>query len=90
MLTEQAMNFNDEARMTNDEGSPNAQMIQRSGARVRRRTIGALLFRHSDFVIPSCFVICHSSFESFAFTKGKVDRPLRGRCRSKGGLAAHY
>jgi hypothetical protein len=67
MLDEQGRNFNDEARMVraglalNDEGSPNVQMTQRSGARVRR-TIGTLLFRHSDFVIPSSFVIRHSSF----------------------------
>jgi hypothetical protein len=63
MLDEHRVNFNDEARMTNDEGSPNAQMTQRSGARVRR-TIGTLLFRHSDFVIPSSFVIRHSSLKT--------------------------
>jgi hypothetical protein len=39
---------NDEALMTNDEGSPNAQMTkERAGT----------FFRHSDFVIPSSFVI---------------------------------
>ena len=44
---------NDEALMTNDEGSPNAQMT--------REPAGAYA-RHSDFVIYSSFVIRHSSF----------------------------
>ncbi len=42
---------NDEARMTNDEGNPNAQMTQHP-ERARR---------HSDFVIPSTLDIRHSS-----------------------------
>src|ERR1700730_8978892 len=41
---------NDEARMTNDEGSPDAQTTKE-----RSDTS----FRHSDFVIHSCFVIRH-------------------------------
>ncbi|HEU5239984.1 MAG TPA: hypothetical protein VFU37_22820 [Pyrinomonadaceae bacterium] len=41
--------------MSNDEGSPNAQMTE--GA-------GAFLFHHSDFVIPSAFFIRASSFSS--------------------------
>ena len=43
---------NDEIRMTNDEGSPNAQMTKKGLERAHS---------HSDFVIPSGFVIRHSS-----------------------------
>ena len=57
---------NDEARMTNDEGTPNAQMTKQRSERVRG---------HSDFVIPSGFVIRHSSLQS-------------GPIRSDGELAA--
>ena len=43
----------DEARMTNDEGRPDARITkERSDAS----------FSHSDFVIPSSLDICHSSF----------------------------
>ena len=48
------MKMNVEARMTNDEISPNAQMTK---ARCKAS------FRHSDFVIVSCLVIRHSSFQ---------------------------
>ncbi|MGA7273838.1 MAG: ribonuclease D [Candidatus Udaeobacter sp.] len=41
--------------MTNDERSPNVRMTKRGSERVRR---------HSDFVIPSDFVIRHSSLPS--------------------------
>jgi len=44
---------NDEARMTNDEGSPNDQMTKRKAD---------TSLRHSDFVIPSSLDISHSSF----------------------------
>jgi hypothetical protein len=44
--------MNDEARMTKDEGSPNAQMTKCDG----------LSFSQSSFVIPSRFVIRVSSF----------------------------
>ncbi len=44
---------NDEIRMTNDEESPNAQMTKKGLERAHS---------HSDFVIPSGFVIRHSSF----------------------------
>jgi len=44
--------MNDEAQMTNDEGSTNAQMTKEE----------VKSFRHSDFVINSSFVIRHSSF----------------------------
>jgi (E)-4-hydroxy-3-methylbut-2-enyl-diphosphate synthase len=43
---------NDEARMTNDEGSTNAQMTKEQASSLR----------HSDFVIPSSLDIRHSSF----------------------------
>jgi ribonuclease D len=46
---------NDEARMTNDEGSPNAQMTKQRSERVHS---------HSDFVIPSSLGIRHSSLSS--------------------------
>ena len=53
MLFGEIDSMNDEARMTKDEGSTNAQMTkQRSERSVR--------IRH--FVIPSSFVICLSSF----------------------------
>jgi len=54
MLNEHSANFNDEARMTNDEASPNAQMIESAIA----------LSHHSGFVIPSSFVIRHSSLKA--------------------------
>ena len=50
MNDEARMKFNDEARMTNDETNPNAQMTKDRGA-----------FRHLDFVIPSSLVIRHFS-----------------------------
>ena len=43
---------NDEARMTNDEGSPNDRMTKEQASNLR----------HSDFVIPSSLDIRHSSF----------------------------
>jgi len=43
---------NDEARMTNDEGSPNDRMTKEQASSLR----------HSDFVIPSSLDIGHSSF----------------------------
>jgi hypothetical protein len=46
------MSDNDEARMTDDEGNPNAQMTND----------GAATACHSDFVIPSSFVLRTSSF----------------------------
>jgi hypothetical protein len=46
--------INDEARMTNDERSTNAQMMnERFDA-----------FGHSDFVIPLTFVVRHSVFRA--------------------------
>src|SRR5437899_8350917 len=45
----------DEARMTNDERSPNVQMTKQGSERARR---------HSDFVIPSDFVLRPSSLPS--------------------------
>src|SRR6266700_1618651 len=45
---------NDEARMTNDEGTPNERMTKSRGR----------LFRHLGFVIISSFVIRYSSFSS--------------------------
>jgi len=52
MLAEHGGNFNDEARMTNDERNPNAQMIESAiGAFYRQSG-----FRHSSFVIENkCF-----------------------------------
>jgi len=44
--------MNDEARMTDDERSMNAQMTKEE----------VKSFRHSDFVIHSSFVIRHWSF----------------------------
>jgi len=46
---------NDEARMTNDEGSVNAKMTKQQPERGSR---------HSGFVIPSSLVITHSSLRS--------------------------
>jgi hypothetical protein len=62
MLDEHRANFNDEARMVraglalNDERSPNAQMIESA--------IGNFFIVNRGFVIPSSFVIRHSSFEN--------------------------
>jgi hypothetical protein len=50
----EARRVNDEARMTNDEGSPNAQMTKGEWS-----FLGVLGFRHS-------FVIRHSSFHFVA------------------------
>jgi hypothetical protein len=48
----EARRVNDEARMTNDEGSPNAQMTKGEW-----RFLGVLGFRHSFVIRHSTFVI---------------------------------
>jgi len=52
-----ANDYNDEAQITNDERSPNAQMTKGTQC----------IFRYSDLVIPSEFGIRHSSFRQMSF-----------------------
>src|SRR4029077_4710891 len=62
---EEATHFsarNVEARMTNDEESPNAQMTKQT-----KRPL-----RHSDFVIPSSLGIRHSSLRNISFVSAKA------------------
>jgi len=57
MLDERGVNFNDEARMTNDEGSPNAQMIESaiSACLSSLRLRHSFELRHSSFIIENDF-----------------------------------
>jgi hypothetical protein len=58
--------------MTNDERSPNAQMMKGTQC----------IFRYSDLVIPSAFGIRNSSFrQMFAFDLFAFIRVIRGLMR---------
>src|SRR5207247_692625 len=66
--------LNDESRMTNEIRSPNVENSQFCGRQ----------FRHSDFVIPSDFVIRHSDLRIAVCS---IKRPVSGLARAAVGIA---
>src|SRR6266516_4228961 len=62
--------------MTKEIRSPNVENSQLSGRR----------FRHSNFVIPSDFVICHSDLRIAVCS---IKEPVSGLVRAAGGASVH-